>query len=66
MPVSTANALYTAALCNMLLAAIDRLEVMVTQLFDPADDPDWFAHSIALGEWIADARESVLDIKSRL
>ena len=66
MPKSGTDVMLAVASCNTLLEAIDNLEGMVDQLSDPINDRVQFARLVAIGEWIGDARETVLDIKSRL
>ncbi|KKN22738.1 hypothetical protein LCGC14_0911990 [marine sediment metagenome] len=66
MAVSTSDALLAAASCNTLLAQIDQLAVLIEQSYDPPKDHLWLAYVAAVGEWIAEARATVLEIKSTL
>lgn len=66
MAVSTSDAMLAAASCNELLNAIDRLDVMVGQINITDDDRRMWRLETGMKEWILGARETVLDIKSRL
>ncbi len=66
MAGSRNDALLAADLCNVLLAKIDRLETIVRELIDSADDRVRIPRRASIHKWIGDARETVLEIKSRL
>ncbi len=66
MPVSTADAILAAASCNTLLAALERLETLVSEISEPRMLGGFGVRIDAMKSWIGDARNTVLDIKARM
>ncbi|KKM72862.1 hypothetical protein LCGC14_1416230 [marine sediment metagenome] len=66
MGFSTSDALHVVASCDELLGSINRLEIMINRLVDPADGLVTKLRRSTMEKWVGEARETVLDIKSIL